>query len=154
MRLAGPQIEQVDLARRRRRDVRPGGVVGQLGDDPPDRDVLVVVHRRGGLVVVVVEDVVDGVVVDIAAGLDEEPDQGGAVAKVAPVARLVLADRDGDRHEAALDLPGVRVDDRGHPIDPPTAGGAAEAAQDLVDPDHEMGLVVAVREPRPEPARA
>jgi hypothetical protein len=59
----------------------------------------------------------------------------------------------GHRREAALQLPGVRVDHRGHPVDPPPAGGAAKAAEDLVDPDHQMRLVVGLGEPDPEPAR-
>ncbi len=65
-----------------------------------------------------------------------------------PVPRRAGIDADalvlGHRRERPLDLPSRRVDDRGHPIDPPPTGRAAEAAEDLVDPDHQVHLVVAM----------
>ena len=42
----GPEVDEVDRLVRRRHDVRPAGVVDELRDDPPDRDVLVVVRGR------------------------------------------------------------------------------------------------------------
>ena len=43
---AGSGVDEVDRLVRRRHDVRPGRVIDELRDDPPDRDVLVVVELR------------------------------------------------------------------------------------------------------------
>ena len=59
MPLAAPEIEQRHVLDRGVGDLRPVGVVDELGDDASDRDVLIVVHRRLRLVVVVVPDVLD-----------------------------------------------------------------------------------------------
>ena len=52
--------------------------------------------------------------------------------------RVVL----GHGHEARLDLAGLGVDDRRHPVDPPAPGGAAQPAQHAVDALDQVGLVL------------
>ena len=99
----GTKVDQLDIFRRGIDDIGPAGVGDQLGDHPADRDVLVMVHRGARLVVVVVMDVIDGVVVDVPARLDEEADERGSIAQVAPVARLVFQDRDARRDDDASD---------------------------------------------------
>ena len=126
-------------------DVRPGGVVDQLADHPPDGDVLVVVLDRVRLLVVVASTTfVDPVVVDVAAGRDEEADEGGPVAQVArdrpPRTR-------GWRRTAARSAPRTRCRDPPAvgpepPVEhlaPPVLGLAREARQPDRDPDLARG---------------
>ena len=105
--LAAPEIEQRHVLDRGVGDLRPVGVVDELGDDASDRDVLIVVHRRLRLVVVVVLDVLDRVVVDVPAGRDEEAHERRSVPQIPPIAGLVL---DGSRPMAGRPRP----ERRGH----------------------------------------
>ena len=59
----------------------------------------------------------------------------------------------GDSHERGLYPISARHQDCGHTIHPPPPSGSPEAAQHRVDALHQMRLVLARRQPRPEPPR-
>ena len=54
------------------------------------------------------------------------------------------------RDEGTLHPSRAGDDHRGHPINTPPFRGATQPAQDLVDPDDQMSLIIGVRAPRPE----
>ena len=75
-----------------------------------------------------------------------------------PPSRRARIDADpvvlGHRQEAGLDPAGLRADHRGHPVDPPAFGRAAEPMQDAVDSLDQMGLVLGLAELTSELPRA
>lgn len=57
------------------------------------------------------------------------------------------------RHKRSLHPIGAGDEHRGHPIDTPPFRRATQAAEDLVDPHDQIGLIIAVRAPSRESNR-